>query len=68
MKEKLQSLGMTANAWAFGASPSEQLRYAIDAKWHGEMPRSYWFNAKGESVAYSGLITPAMIAKLMPGI
>ena len=63
MKKKLASVGITGNAWAFGAAPPEQLRYAVDSKWHGEMPRSYWFNAHGEKTAYSGVITPAVVAK-----
>lgn len=63
MKKKLGSLGLNDHAWAFGAAPPEQLRYAIDSKWHGEMPRSYWFDAKGGRTAYSGVITPGMIAK-----
>lgn len=65
MKKRLSSFGLTANAWAFGSAPPEQLRYAIDAKWHGEKPRSYWFNARGEGVAYSGVITAAMIEKFL---
>jgi hypothetical protein len=64
MKKKLESTGMSSNAWAYGDAPPEQLRYAIDPKWHGEMPRSYWFNARGERVAYSGVITAEIIAKL----
>jgi hypothetical protein len=64
MKKKLDSTGMSNNAWAYGDGPPEQLRYAIDPKWHGEMPRSYWFNARGERVAYSGVITAETIAKL----
>lgn len=64
MKKKLVASGMTGNAWAFGDAPPEQLRYAIDPKWHGEMPRSYWFNARGERIAYSGTITPEVIARL----
>jgi hypothetical protein len=55
---------MTRNAWAFGSTPPEQLRYVIDPKWHGEKPRSYWFNARGEKIAYSGVLTPATIQKL----
>ena len=66
MRARLAVLAMTGNAWAFGDAPPEQLRYAIDSKWHGEKPRSYWFNAKGERVAYSGIITPEVIAKFMP--
>ncbi|WP_242489869.1 TlpA family protein disulfide reductase [Noviherbaspirillum cavernae] len=65
MKKKLAAVGMRGNAWAFGAAPPEQLRYAIDPKWHGEIPRTYWFNARGESVAHSGVVTAATIEKLM---
>jgi thiol-disulfide isomerase/thioredoxin len=64
MQKKLATSGMAGNAWAFGDAPPEQLRYAIDPKWHGEMPRSYWFNARGERIAYSGTITPDVIARL----
>jgi hypothetical protein len=45
--------------------PPERLRYAIDRSWHGEKPRSYWFNARGERVAYSGVITAAVIDKYL---
>lgn len=65
MKKKLESAGMNSNAWAYGDAAPEQLRYAIDPKWHGEIPRSYWFNAQGQRVAsYSGVITAETIAKL----
>ncbi len=65
MKKKLAASGLLNNAWAFGPAAPEQLRYAIDAAWHGEMPRSYWYNARGERVAHSGAITAATIAKLL---
>jgi thiol-disulfide isomerase/thioredoxin len=64
VQQRLAALGMNANAWAFGGAPAEQLRYAIDPKWHGEMPRSYWFNARGDKVAHSGVVTPELIARL----
>lgn len=63
MKERLASVGMLADAWAFGTAPQEQLRYALDPKWRGEKPRSYWFDAQGGRVAYSGVITPEVIAR-----
>lgn len=62
--ERLRSVGLTNGAWAFGTTPPEQLRYAVDPKWHGETPRSYWYDAQGKRVAYSGLLAPAMIEKL----
>ena len=64
MQERLASLDMAGAAWAFGAAPAEQLRYIIDPKWHGEMPRSYWFDARGKRVAYSGVLTAPTIRKL----
>ena len=64
MQKRLVSLNLIANAWAFGSAPPEQLRYAIDPKWHGEMPRSYWFNARGKKMAYSGMLTPTVIDRL----
>jgi|GEM_PF-157865 len=58
------SLGANADSWAFGELPAEQLRYRIDPRWHGELPRSYWFDAAGRQVAaHSGLIKPEMIAR-----
>ncbi|RJG00326.1 hypothetical protein [Noviherbaspirillum sedimenti] len=64
IREKLKRAGLKAELWAFGAAPAEQLHYAIDPQWRGEMPRSYWFNARGERVAYSGIITANTIARL----
>ncbi|TFW33872.1 hypothetical protein [Massilia horti] len=61
---KLKATGVQAERWAFGAAPAEQLRYAIDPKWHGEMPRSYWYNADGTVTAHSGVITPELIQRL----
>lgn len=55
-------LGARAINWAFGDEPAEQLRYQIDPKWHGELPRSYWYDANGRMVsAHSGLLTPTII-------
>lgn len=65
MKATLAALGLGKNAWAFGDAPPEQLRYAIDVAWHGEMPRSYWFNPSGVSVALSGSVTMEHVDKLL---
>jgi hypothetical protein len=62
--KKLHSSGLVSEPWAFGAAPAEQLRYAIDPKWYGEMPRTYWFNSKGEKRAYSGALSTSLIDKL----
>jgi len=63
--KKLAAYRLTANAWAFGAAPPEQLRYAIDPKWRGELPRSYWFGRDGKVVARSGLVQKEMVSALL---
>jgi len=64
IRSTVAPLGPQAATWAFGALPPEQLRYAVDPKWHGELPRSYWFDAQGRRIGvHSGLITPELIAR-----
>jgi thiol-disulfide isomerase/thioredoxin len=65
IRKKLGSSGLGGGIWAFGPAPAEQLRFAIDPKWRGEIPRSYWFDKDGKAVAYSGMITDATVAKLL---
>ncbi|MFZ3289892.1 MAG: hypothetical protein WA191_23990 [Telluria sp.] len=65
MKSRLAAFGLKDSAWAFGAEPPEQLRYAIDKKWHGELPRSYWFNADGEVTARSGVISAETVDRFL---
>lgn len=47
------SLGK-AEAWVFADSYTERLRFEVDRKWQGELPRTYFFSAKGEVNAISG--------------
>lgn len=65
IRRKLAHAGLVAETWAFGPAPAEQLRHAIDPKWRGEMPRSYWFDGKGQVRAYSGLITSDRVATML---
>lgn len=62
---ELSASGLTGDAWAFGPWPPEQLRHAIDPRWRGELPRSYWFGADGKVAAHSGLISAATVAKYL---
>ncbi|MFZ6774378.1 hypothetical protein ACO0LB_16855 [Undibacterium sp. SXout7W] len=63
MKQKLNGFDLMKDAWAFGEEAPERLRFSVDPKWHGEMPRSYWFDANGQSTAISGVIKVAEIEK-----
>lgn len=47
------SLGR-AEAWVFADSYTERLRFEVDKKWQGELPRTYFFSANSEVKAISG--------------
>ncbi|MCE1244854.1 hypothetical protein [Oryzomicrobium sp.] len=40
--------------WVFGDAAPERLRFEIDRQWHGEMPRTYLFDADHQATAVSG--------------
>lgn len=65
IRHKLATAGLDSEMWAFGLASSERLRYAIDPKWRGEMPRSYWFDARGHATAYSGIVTAKTVATML---
>ncbi len=43
-----------AEAWVFGDTFVERLRYEVDPTWRGELPRSYLYGADGRRQAFSG--------------
>jgi len=45
---------LRAEAWVFADGFAERLRYEIDPQWYGELPRTYFFGADGNSIAISG--------------
>jgi outer membrane protein W len=47
------SLGKS-EAWVFADSFTERLRFEVDKKWQGELPRTYFFSANGDVAAISG--------------
>lgn len=40
--------------WIFADEFTERLRYSIDRKWHGELPRTYFYDAAHQVKAISG--------------
>lgn len=54
------SLGK-ADAWVFADSYTERLRFEVDRKWQGELPRTYLYGVKSEVVAVSGKLARAEI-------
>jgi thiol-disulfide isomerase/thioredoxin len=43
-------------SWVFADSFVERLRYEVDPQWYGELPRTYFFDAQGVSIAISGKV------------
>jgi thiol-disulfide isomerase/thioredoxin len=43
-------------SWVFADSYIERLRFEIDAQWYGELPRTYFYDAKGEATGLSGVL------------
>jgi thiol-disulfide isomerase/thioredoxin len=43
-----------AEAWVFADSFADRLRFEVDKKWHGELPRTYFFAPGEQRKAYSG--------------
>ena len=44
-------------SWIFAEDDAQRLRYEIDRTWHGEMPRSYFYNRQHQRTSLSGILT-----------
>jgi thiol-disulfide isomerase/thioredoxin len=51
--------------YAFADDFAERIRFAVDRKWRGELPRTYLFDAQHRPKAHSGRMTPARMANWM---
>ena len=59
-KYNLQAL----DNWIFSDTDEEKLRYDIDARWFGDLPRSYFFPIKGKVKRLRGALTSAELLEL----
>ncbi|MBI4938877.1 MAG: TlpA family protein disulfide reductase [Nitrosomonadales bacterium] len=48
-----------AESWVFADSYAERLRFEVDKEWYGELPRTYFYDARGHAVALSGTLDHA---------
>jgi thiol-disulfide isomerase/thioredoxin len=63
----LGQLGLgRAEAWVFADDFAERLRFEIDPKWHGELPRSYLYDA-ARFRAFSGKPDPRELEQWVAG-
>ena len=55
--ESLSELSVSnLESWLYTEKNSDKLRFEIDPKWYGELPRTYFYDAAGEAKGVSGLI------------
>lgn len=50
-----------AESWVFADPFAERLRFEIDRKWRGELPRTYLFDADRNAAAFSGKLDPQQL-------
>jgi len=50
-----------AQAWVFADPFAERLRFEIDPKWHGELPRTYLYDPSHKAQAFSGKPDPLLM-------
>ena len=55
--------------WVFADENSQKLRFEIDPKWYGELPRTYFFDSAHHRTGISGAMSKedyqAMFAKII---
>lgn len=62
LQEILKRNGLgRVDARVYADTMPERLNYAIDPAWHGELPRTYLFDAAHRREAHSGLLSAAQI-------
>jgi thiol-disulfide isomerase/thioredoxin len=55
----LDRLAVPGTRFAYGPDAPEALAYALDSKWHGELPRTLFFDGRGGKAAVSGVVDEA---------
>ncbi|MEH6450985.1 MAG: hypothetical protein V7765_20130 [Oleispira sp.] len=69
VKKILQRFNLAGlDNWGFANSDEEKLRYDIDPRWYGDLPRSYFFPLQGKIKRLRGALTSAELLNLFqPG-
>lgn len=50
-----------AQAWVFADPFAERLRFEIDRKWHGELPRTYLYDSSHHVQTFTGKLDPRQL-------
>lgn len=65
----LRQLGYEpGTTWIFADAHAQRLRYDIDRKWYGELPRTYFFVAGKQVAAVSGKLDAAKIEQVFASV
>ncbi len=68
VNQQIKAFGLEqSDNWIFSEQATVKLRYAIDPNWHGELPRSYLYDAQHQSTAVSGLLNKETIQQWVNG-
>jgi len=61
--EKLAGFKIPPNTerWIFAGEDPDRLYFAVDRKWHGELPRSYFYDGAGRVQGVSGKVDPVWL-------
>jgi thiol-disulfide isomerase/thioredoxin len=51
-----------AERWIFAGNDPDRLYFSVDRKWHGELPRSYFYDGKGGVQGRSGQVSTEWLA------
>lgn len=49
-------IGKKLERWIFATEDAEHLYFAVDKKWHGELPRAYFYDSTGTAKTVAGKV------------
>lgn len=62
LNSRTESYGMgKAEQWVFAEDIPERLRFEIDRRWYGEVPRTYFYDQKHQREAKTGLVSKKFV-------
>lgn len=62
LNSRAESYGMgKAEQWVFAEDMPERLRFEIDRRWYGEVPRTYFYDKKHQREAKTGLVSKKFV-------
>ncbi|MBS1140108.1 MAG: putative signal peptide protein [Proteobacteria bacterium] len=57
LEQLAQGYGVASQArWVFADAQPERLRYEIDRRWYGELPRTYFYDGRQQRKGHSGVL------------